>query len=440
MSEHVGHINASFGLARRLQQRGHNVAYVGSGASSSLITDQGFVFERVSCLQPLPVPRLKMLRILVGRRRPPSVDWSELLGRMQREVKELILNFSPRLLIFDPFLLLYYMAFWPHRVPAAVLSANMPLDYDPAVPPYTSSVIPSQSRWSRVRVWWAWQSAFCRYAIHRLCCRAQLLLEGNSSFRLARTVAAEFDFPLENERIYRPVSFDFCLRSVPELVLSIPGFDFPRALPIRQAVQFIGPAIHLGRNEPEFDWSILPNRPFLVYASLGTIELPWLLPRREAFLRTVINAFRTLDDCSLLIACGASTSVATFDPLPRNVAVVHVAPQLRVLRRATLFLSHAGANSVKESILLGVPLLVYPRRADQPGNAARVVFHGLGLRGDPDRETAVGLAQKVRRILGNPEYRENVGRMRSAFLDSEADEQGVLTVESLFGSTNTHAS
>jgi zeaxanthin glucosyltransferase len=53
-------------------------------------------------------------------------------------------------------------------------------------------------------------------------------------------------------------------------------------------------------------------------------------------------------------------------------------------------------------ILSGVPLLVYPRRADQPGNAARIVYHGLGRRGDPGQGGPPEIAAQVRQILAGP--------------------------------------
>ena len=54
-------------------------------------------------------------------------------------------------------------------------------------------------------------------------------------------------------------------------------------------------------------------------------------------------------------------------------------PQLEVLARAALFVTHGGMNSVNEAMYAGVPMLVVPQGADQPLVAGRVVELGAGL-------------------------------------------------------------
>ncbi|MEV6413905.1 nucleotide disphospho-sugar-binding domain-containing protein [Kribbella sp. NPDC051718] len=57
-----------------------------------------------------------------------------------------------------------------------------------------------------------------------------------------------------------------------------------------------------------------------------------------------------------------------------------VLPQPAVLEHADVFLSHAGMNSVMESLLNQVPLATYPQTAEQSANADRVTELGLGRR------------------------------------------------------------
>lgn len=62
-----------------------------------------------------------------------------------------------------------------------------------------------------------------------------------------------------------------------------------------------------------------------------------------------------------------------------NVRVAGYVDQLRLLRDATLFVTHQGLNSTHEAVLRQVPMLSYPFFGDQPRLAARCRELGLAL-------------------------------------------------------------
>jgi UDP:flavonoid glycosyltransferase YjiC (YdhE family) len=441
VSEQIGHLHATFRIANRLSSRGHQVVYLGRRASRPVVERQGFRFEAGAFLEPPPPPALEppsvspwraaaVIGATLGRRRQRLREWPAEVSRLLLGAAEVVRGLRPDLLVFDPFLLLYYPLFWRHEVPALVLSANPLLDWDPRVPPYTASVVPSGSRRSLARVGAAWSGSWLSYMRRKAAVHARQALLGPSYPFTASALAAATGFPLARERIDRPVWFDLCLRCVPELVLWTPGFEFPRSRPLRAGVHYVGPSVEMQRVESELAWNEVPRRSRLVYCSLGTVDLPALVPQRIAFLQHVVRAFERLPDCALVMASGTGVSPDRFRPWPANVAIWEQVPQLAVLRRADLMITHGGANSLKESILSGVPLLVYPRRADQPGNAARVVYHRLGSRGNPDKEAPPDIAAQVRQILADPSYRHNVARLRAEFLDYDRRGVDAATVES----------
>jgi hypothetical protein len=63
-----------------------------------------------------------------------------------------------------------------------------------------------------------------------------------------------------------------------------------------------------------------------------------------------------------------------------NLLVCHFLPQISLLHKVDLFISHGGANSILESILTECPILITLNNHifDQNGNAARIKFHGCG--------------------------------------------------------------
>jgi UDP:flavonoid glycosyltransferase YjiC (YdhE family) len=52
--------------------------------------------------------------------------------------------------------------------------------------------------------------------------------------------------------------------------------------------------------------------------------------------------------------------------------VVPFAPQLELLRRAAITITHAGLNTALESLAQGVPMVAIPITNDQPGVASRL--------------------------------------------------------------------
>jgi UDP:flavonoid glycosyltransferase YjiC (YdhE family) len=65
---------------------------------------------------------------------------------------------------------------------------------------------------------------------------------------------------------------------------------------------------------------------------------------------------------------------------PANVHVAAYVPHARVLAQADIVVTHAGLGTVHAALAHGVPLVCLPMARDQPDNAARVVWHGAGLR------------------------------------------------------------
>ena len=137
-----------------------------------------------------------------------------------------------------------------------------------------------------------------------------------------------------------------------------------------QSYRFIGPSIGARPPDPSFPANRL--RDPVLYVSLGTV-----FKAAPQLLRTFANALSPLGG-TVVVATGQTDPVA-LAPLPPNVLVRRSVPQLAVLDRAALFVTHGGMNSVNEAMYAGVPMLVVPQGADQPLVAGRVAGLGAGL-------------------------------------------------------------
>ena len=127
-----------------------------------------------------------------------------------------------------------------------------------------------------------------------------------------------------------------------------------------ESLHYTGPFVHQQQRPPvDFPWDRLDGRP-LIYASLGTLQ-----NGSEAIFRTIAEACAGLD-AQLVISLGAGLDPARLGKLAGDPLVVRFAPQLEILKRTALVITHAGINTVLESLSEGVPMVAIPLGNDQP--------------------------------------------------------------------------
>jgi len=161
---------------------------------------------------------------------------------------------------------------------------------------------------------------------------------------------------------------------------------------------FVGPCIAPRGDSGDFPLAELEGKK-VVYASLGTVFQSDL-----RFYRKCLEAFGG-EDFELVLSVGANNDPAALAPLPRGTIVRRHVPQLEVLKRAALFVTHGGMNSVSEAILERVPMLVAPQGADQFLVARRVKELGLGENLGPRVPGAARLRAIGEAVIANPRVR-----------------------------------
>jgi MGT family glycosyltransferase len=143
----------------------------------------------------------------------------------------------------------------------------------------------------------------------------------------------------------------------------------PHAERFDESVRFVGPLLR-ETEQPDDELMRSLNGSSLIYVSMGSLALP-----QPAFFRSCLDAFAD-GEHTVLLSVGPRTDPASLRPVPPNCVIRRSVPQLAVLRRARLFITHGGMNSTSEALALGVPLLVYPQSVEQAIIADRV--HELG--------------------------------------------------------------
>ncbi len=223
----------------------------------------------------------------------------------------------------------------------------------------------------------------------------------------------------------------------PTLILCPREFDFPN-VPIKSNTYYIEPCIDLRREEINaFPWERVDETKPLIYCSLGSVS--YMYKSAHRFFQAIIEAVGQMPDRQMVLSLGPHLDVTEFHPVPENVVAVNWAPQIEILKRASMMITHGGLGTVKECIYFGVPMIVFPAKYDQPHNAARITFHGLGLQANISTVTAAEIGSLIDRVGQNPSFRSRCDSMSKTFREIESSERGIKIIEELLRSQSAQA-
>ncbi|HEY9402420.1 MAG TPA: glycosyltransferase [Pyrinomonadaceae bacterium] len=218
------------------------------------------------------------------------------------------------------------------------------------------------------------------------------------------------------------------LGKVPQLITYPREFEFPQVLNEGRALYHVEASVDLQRSEPAFPWEQIDSSKPLIYCTLGS--QCHLFKESRQFFQTIIEAIGARPDWQMILSVGRHLS-AEFAALPPNVLVVNWAPQLEILKRASIMITHGGIGTLKDCIFFAVPMIVFPMMRDQPMSGARVVYHGLGVRGDMRHVTVESVQALVEKIERNPAYQQRVREMSEKFREVEESGRGVKIIEKI---------
>ncbi len=184
-------------------------------------------------------------------------------------------------------------------------------------------------------------------------------------------------------------------------------FEFPRKQ-LPKWFHFTGTYHSSASRAPvPFPYEKLTEKP-LIYASMGTLQ-----NRLIPVFYKIASACEGLD-AQLVISLGGSAKPESLPDLPGNPLVVEYAPQLELLEKATLMITHAGMNTTMECLKYGVPMVAIPVTNDQPGVAARTAWSGAGEAIALKKLTVSKLRETIKRVLTEDSYKQNALKLQTA--------------------------
>ncbi len=418
----IGHIVAVLKIARILEEANYEVYFAGTPFFQSQVISLGFKFYLLKSY-PFGYGFEKWVNTVEKRK---HVFLASLRDRIsdrlyhEREVDLfwMIEELRPNAILIDSrqatdFIVMYNQV-KIREIKVGIVHPMLPLHFVPGRPPLNSDAFPNDKiaveKAKRLMKWNQFKSTFKK---------KWMWLGFDENFIIQRRLKRN-SIP-EKYISKHPGLVNFALTEIDQFIISPKEFDFPEFEP-ESNQHYVGFMTFENRNvQPEKEFTnsfshILTikekEKSKLIYCSFGTIE-----PKNKAvmfsFLRKVV-AVISKENYILILSLRADLEDIIEFKLAKNVFIFNSVPQLHVLKYTDVFITHSGMNSIKEAILHEVPMLSYPIHSefDPNGNAARIAYNKLGLRGNAKTDTTNEICLKIKEILTNPLYRKNIQALK----------------------------
>lgn len=354
-----GHINPSLPIVAEMVRRGENVLYVNTEETRAQIEPTGVTF--------IPYPVMPDLENLMKQANDGNLAGNALalagIGeRILPFTFELLQREQPDYVIFDSLAAWGKQAAEKLGIPGAASIVTFVLGYG-VMPPVSPGV-----------------------AFQMITGMARHL---PAYWQIARRTRQKFGV--------KPVGLINTLMSNGDINLVYTSVEFqPNGGRFPSKYRFAGPPISPRPSAIDFPYEQITRRP-VIYISLGTINNENL-----DFYRQCFAAFGNHPG-QFILSVGNKIDIAALGTIPSNFIVRNFVPQLEILQRSDVFVTHGGMNSVHEGLFYGLPLVVIPQQAEQAMVAGQVAKYGagvaLGTKPPLGRVNASELRQAVDHVL-----------------------------------------
>ena len=163
-----------------------------------------------------------------------------------------------------------------------------------------------------------------------------------------------------------------------------------------------------------------------VFFTLGTV---FNVEAGDLFTRVLAGLQEVRRD--VIVTVGDELDPAELGPQPAHVHVVRFVPMGAALPQCAAVVSHGGSGSVVAALAHGLPSVLLPMGADQPGNAERCEALGVARVLDVVRATPDDVRAAVEAVLTQPSYREAAERLRDEIAALPGPDHAVAQLNTL---------
>lgn len=420
----TGRINASFEFATRLIAEGHTIIYLCPSYSIEKIKANGFStillpYIAFNYENPLKGNRayswMDKLKFHLKYYNKHYAQGKEILNLEGHKAKIVAVN--PDLILIDNELHELIFTAWDLKIPVKLITTWFSDKISLKTPSIRTSIIPGKRfSGSKVGIGISWFKM-------RLKIRGRILLNiltfQNYRRWMIKTYAQNIGFNT-NELLPNTLPPLYSFKKLPIISFSMLELDFPNSG--LDNITHVGPMIYENRIDKteisslaETFKKIIDDKnntnKKLIYCSVGSYAKGSI-----SFMKNVIEAVSKHENWILIVSIGPSMNKEDFINAPKNVFIYNWVSQIDILKEADCGITHCGLNSINECIHYSVPMLLYSGKyTEQDGNAARMAYHGLGVRGDIYRDSMEDIESNLKEIFSNQKYQKNINKFNEIY-------------------------
>lgn len=399
----IGHLNPMIALGCELKQRGHQVTLFSILDTQARVQQSGLNFWAIGQSDyPLGISAQRMATL--GKLK--GLATARYTAQLLTKAAAMVLRDGPRALLdtgVDALLVdQTYLAggtLAEHLdLPFATICSALLMNQEVNVPPFFTPWQYHQNIWAKLR------NRVGYALINRI--SAPML-------KLINQYRQQWQLPF----LQHP---DQAYSSLAQLSQLPAALDFPRTQ-LPACFHYMGP--YQAHREPvPFPFEQLTGQP-LIYASVGTLQ------NRLLYIFHDIATACANFDVQLVLSLGRGINPKALSELPGSPIVVNYAPQLELLKKAALAITHAGSGTILDALSYGVPLVALPIANDQPATAARLEWSGAGKVIPLSQLSAPKLQRAIATVLGQASYRYHATRLQQAIQQGGGVDAAVEVIE-----------
>ncbi len=318
-----------------------------------------------------------------------------------RDVLDAIEAFDPDVVVPNDMLFGAILGAEAAGKPIAVLSPNLSLFPIPGLPPFGPGFFPATSAEERER------------DRHVGAAGRALLDVALPAFNQVRTTLG-----------LAPIGTLFDLAEAVDRILlaTSRAFDYPLA-EVPDRFRYIGPLL----GKPA--WAETKD-PAEIRTAAGHILVAFSTTYQDQ-AQALRNAIEAIEGIATqgIVTLGPAMEPSDFRT-PDNVSIVAAADHDRLMATASAVITHAGHGTVMRSLRAGVPLVCLPMGRDQNDTAARVDYHGVGVRLRRSAEPRE-IRAALQMVLSEPRFALRAQDLRQDILSVNSEQRLIEELEAL---------
>jgi zeaxanthin glucosyltransferase len=428
-----GHLHATLKMASILKSGGFNVVYGSQSVLQKDVEKHGFNFFQIPVVLITNINFINGITSLkyIFHNFFESLSNSKLQSakRTISEFEKNIVEINPNIVLLDEQTALKVFLYEKLGIPVIVFQTKPDTRRIKSIPPFTSYYLPFKNKVSDAYCNLLWKMKVSKLKFNKW--HGQIISLGQNNYSILKKIFKKFGFNVAG-RIDLERSFSIGVKGVTRVIISPKAFDFPHS--DIEGTYRVGPLadvkregkITMRRYQPLLS-RMEKERPgsFVVYCSMGTITAGFK-KKVKRFFMNMAEVARLNPGFLVIISTGKDFDINELFPAPDNLFIFDHVPQVDLLQYCNVMVTHGGMNSITECVFCEVPMLVYPLSPnwDQPGNSARVVYHGLGLRGKINKDSAKTISNKLNQIKSKTSfYKKNVLDMKEKFEETNNSDE-----------------